>query len=175
MKRREWTREMYMQIDELLSKGITNIKPKDREKLRKSLDISSTDLIYRIKVVKERRNILTWRIEEFQALKNAVSFDDFLRAFRAIYSNNFDAEVATNHWRYRDEYLGEWKEKRKVEIKNPVKTVPRTETEDPPIVDEKDWNRKIFDSLQELIQIQKDTYALFKKIDERTQLVKKND
>jgi hypothetical protein len=165
MTNTNWTRGMYRKLENYIS-----LKT-DLETIAFKLEVSKGDLPYRIKKVNEGKDYLTLWDEEFHLLNENTNADTFLTQFRGLYGKHRKIECGIYHWNHRDGYLKKWRaEKKPVHNVLPPKTqiiAPITPQKPDAINDERDWNRKIFDALQELIIIQKDTYTLFKTIDDR--------
>ena len=163
----KWTREMYRDLEEYLS------RKKPLAEIAEILKVEKKGLPYRISTVNEGKDYLTLWDEEFHLLDTNTNVDTFLTKFRGLYGKHRTVESGIFHWNHREEYLKKWKnETKKVhDIKkpaNPEIKVPRTDAPLPDIYDEvSETKREIRDILREILQVQRDTYTLFKALNDR--------
>jgi hypothetical protein len=166
MTKKEFTREMYQQLETMLFR---NEPVREFERI---FGLNKTDLQYRIKQVRKKTNILTWPVEELELLGRSTNMDTFLAEYRRMFGATNVKDIAVEHWMNRATYLAQWEKEIKaneklhtVVIKNMKKTVPRTEAEPPAVVgDEGETMWKILTTLQDMLEVQKDSYALFKQL-----------
>jgi hypothetical protein len=156
---------MYYDLEEYLKRKLPLAT------IAENMKVEKKDLPYRIKILNEGKDFHTMWVEELHLLESCTNIDNFLSKFRGLYGKHRQIEAGAFHWNHRDQYLKKWKAENKAahNVKPPTgkKTDPITPPGDDAIVDEKDYSRKIYDKLVELLQVQKDTYALFKNIDDR--------
>lgn len=91
MKKR-WTREMYMQLEQLVNHKLS---PGD---MAVKLGVDKTDLIYRCKLLREQTNVLTWSVLELELLEKSRNLDEFLTGYIGIFGKHRDKNIAIDHW-----------------------------------------------------------------------------
>jgi hypothetical protein len=172
MTKTKWSRDMYYDLEEYLKRKVP------LGDLAEKMGVEKKELPYRIKILNEGKDYPTMWVEELHLLESTNNIDTFLTKFRGLYGKRRTIDAGIYHWNHKDKYIKKWKDETKAvhnvalqkkKIVDPI--LPQTPDV---IVDEHDWNRKIYDALQELLRVQKDTYTLFKAIDERAVAAKQS-
>lgn len=164
MARKEWTREMYIQLEELVLKKAS---PGD---IAVKMGIGKKDIPYRMQVLKNRKSILVWKDEELDLLEKSRNLEDFIRMYLSQFGKHHDRGVLIDHWMKRDLYLAEWqkvKEKRKqahmIEIKRKQITEPiKDKARSDPVPDEGEMLVNLNHRVMEMMLIFKDVISIEK-------------
>lgn len=171
MTDKEWTREMYIKLEKMVKKKASP------GEMAVALKVDKAVLPYRLHLLKTQTSIQTWTEEELDLLEHSKSLDSYLQGCIDLFGKHRDKNIFIAHWMDRAKYLAQWfkeKEERKQahtiviahkQITEPRKADPKKE-QLPEIgdqltilIDRVSENTVI---LKELLQVQKDTYALFK-------------
>ena len=171
MKHEHWDRQKYRQLEEMVKK---NAMPGE---MATKFKIDKKNLEYRLKVLRTQTDIRTWDPRELELLSNTKNLDSYIVGYLNIYGKYRDRNIAIAHWTDREKYLLAYeKEKEKlkvvhtIEIKQKQITEPIKPGNNIPVVGEDDTVSllvKLNNKIAELVQVQKDTYVLFKILEER--------
>lgn len=164
MTRKEWTREMYIQLEELV------LKKTSPGGIAVKMGITKKDIPYRLQVLRNKKSILTWSDAELDLLEKSRSLEDYLRMYLSQFGKHHDKNVLIDHWMKRDLYLVEWqkeKEKRKqahmIEIKRKQITEPiKEKARSDPVPDEGEMLANLNHRVMEMMLIFKDVIAIEK-------------
>jgi hypothetical protein len=182
MTDKDWTKETYLKLEELVKKNASH------EEIAGVLKIEKGNIPYRLKLLKQQKVIQTWQDGEIELLEKSKNLDDFARDCIKQFGKHRDNNIMVDHWMNRKNYLAAWKkekdEKKKIHtiilpkpaITKPIQGEKRDSLPDVGdqmaiLINRVTENKAI---LNEMLQVQKDTYLLFKDKLEGQKEVKNN-
>lgn len=164
MARKEWTREMYIQLEKMVKEKASP------GQIAVKFGIQKKDIPYRLQVLKSRKSILVWSEEELILLHDSKDLESWLRNHIKIFGKHHDKGVLIDHWMKRDLYLAEWEKEKEVkrqahlvEVKQKMIVEPLKEkARRDPIPDEGELLVNLNHKIMEMMLIFKDVISIEK-------------
>jgi DNA repair ATPase RecN len=173
--KKEWTREMYMQLGNLIARKASP------GEIAVRMGCEKKEVPYRLKVYREQSTILAWSEDELECLKESKSADEYLDKHEQYFGKHWEQGILLEHWKNREKYLAAWyrekneraKQVHTVQMKSTkiqhVQNPDETNNRATSLVDEGEQlvklNHKVAELtsvMKELLQVQKDAYAFLK-------------
>jgi hypothetical protein len=167
--KKEWTREMYMQLGNLIARKA------NPGEIAVRMGCEKKEVPYRLKLYREQSTILAWSEDELECLKEAKSVEAYLEKHEQYFGKHKEQGILLEHWKNREKYLAAWyrekneraKQIHTVQIKNTkihnAGKLDRAIARATSVVDEGEQLVKINHQLAELTSVMKDIYALLKR------------